>query len=102
MRLFYCIIEDPSGALDGVLAEFDRIVGLDHLKALHLNDSMNPLGARKDRHARLGEGTLGLPAFEAIVRHEALSKLPMVLETPNDLEGYAKEISLLRDAAGDA
>lgn len=88
---------DIAGNLDGVLEEFDRIIGLHHLKALHLNDSLNPLGARKDRHARLGEGCIGLDAFAAIVRHSALRGLPMILETPNELPGYAREIRLLRD-----
>ena len=88
----YDIVND----LDGVLMEFDRIVGLDKLKALHLNDSKNPLGAKKDRHACLGEGALGLQTFENIVNHPALSGLPMILETPNELPGYQKEIQLLR------
>ena len=89
----YDIVND----LDGVLAEFDRIVGLDKLKALHLNDSKNPLGAKKDRHACLGEGALGLQTFANIVNHPALSGLPMILETPNELPGYQKEIQLLRE-----
>ena len=89
----YDIVND----LDGVLTEFDRIVGLDKLKALHLNDSKNPLGAKKDRHACLGEGSLGLQTFANIVNHPALSGLPMILETPNELPGYKKEIQLLRE-----
>ena len=82
--------------LEGVLEEFDRILGLDRLKALHINDSMNPLGAHKDRHACLGEGTLGLDFFYAVVDHPILHRLPLLLETPNELEGYAREIALLR------
>ena len=87
---------DLAADLDGVLEEFDRVIGLDRLKALHLNDSRNPVGSRKDRHACLGEGTLGLSTFAAVVRHPALRGLPMELETPNELEGYAREIALLR------
>lgn len=87
---------DIAGDLDGVLTEFDRIVGLSRLKAIHLNDSMNPLGARKDRHARIGEGHIGLDALARVVNHPALRNLPFCLETPNDLEGYKKEIGLLR------
>src|SRR5699024_2291102 len=85
--------------LDGVLAEFDRVIGLSRLKAVHLNDSKNPLGAKKDRHAVIGGGYLGLPALAAVVRHPALQGLPMVLETPNELPGYAAEIALLRKEA---
>lgn len=88
----YDIVND----LDGVLAEFDRIVGLDRLYALHLNDSKNPFCSHKDRHACLGEGSIGLAAFERIVNHPALCGKPMILETPNELPGYAREISLLR------
>lgn len=87
---------DIAKNLDGVLGEFDRIIGLDRLKALHLNDSKNPLGSHKDRHACLGEGLIGLETFAAIVNHPALSSLPMVLETPNELPGYAREIATLR------
>ena len=87
---------DIAGDLDGVLTEFDRIVGLSRLKAVHLNDSMNPLGARKDRHARIGEGHIGLDALVRVVNHPALRELPFCLETPNDLEGYNREIGLLR------
>lgn len=89
----YDIISD----LDGVLAEFDRIVGLDRLKALHLNDSKNPVGAHKDRHEKIGDGCLGIETFRAVVNHPVLRDLPMVLETPNELEGYAKEIRVLRE-----
>ena len=87
---------DIAGDLDGVLTEFDRIVGLSRLKAVHLNDSMNPLVARKDRHARIGEGHIGLDALVRVVNHPALRDLPFCLETPNDLEGYKREIGLLR------
>ena len=92
---------DIAGDLDGVLTEFDRVIGLDRLKAVHLNDSLNPLGARKDRHARIGEGCIGLEALTRVVRHPALRDLPFCLETPNDLPGYAREIALLRIAAQD-
>ena len=88
----YDIVND----LDGVLEEFDRVIGLSKLKALHLNDSKNPFESHKDRHELLGEGSLGLDAFRAIVNHPVLGKLPMILETPNELPGYAKEIALLR------
>lgn len=91
----YDIVND----LDCVLAEFDRVIGLDRLKALHLNDSKNPFGSHKDRHACIGEGSLGLETFRAIVNHPALKDKPMILETPNELPGYAKEIRLLRDLA---
>ncbi len=82
--------------LDGVLEEFDRIIGLHRLKAIHINDSLNPRGAHKDRHAKIGEGHIGLAAFERIVNHPALHNLPFYLETPNELPGYAEEIRLLR------
>ena len=91
----YDIIHD----LDGVLTAFDRVIGLDHLKAVHVNDSLNPCGAKKDRHARIGEGFLGLDTLRAVVNHPALRGLPMVLETPNELPGYAKEIALLKELA---
>ena len=87
---------DIVNNLDAVLAEFDRIVGLDHLKALHLNDSKNPYASHKDRHECLGEGHLGLETFRNIVNHPLLKDKPMILETPNELPGYAKEIALLR------
>ena len=83
---------------DGVLEEFDRIIGLDRLKAIHLNDSLNPLGAHKDRHARLGEGHIGLTSLKRLINHPALAHLPFYLETPNDLAGYAKEIDMMREA----
>lgn len=88
---------DIVNNLDGVLAEFDRIVGLDRLKAIHVNDSMNPCGAHKDRHAKIGQGFLGTDAFARIINHPALRDLPFLLETPNELSGYAAEIALLKD-----
>ena len=91
---------DIVGDLGGVLDEFDRVIGLDRLRALHLNDSKNPLGSHKDRHERIGAGTLGIETFRAVVREPRLAGLPMVLETPQDgLEGWAAEIALLRDLA---
>ena len=88
---------DVRDDLDGVLTAFDRIVGLSNLKALHLNDSLFPLGQHRDRHARIGEGEIGLAAMRRIARHEVLTGLPMILETPNELPGYAAEIRLLRE-----
>lgn len=88
----YDIIND----LEGVLAEFDRIIGLDRLKAIHLNDSLNPTGARKDRHAKIGEGRLGLDTIVNVINSPRLRHLPFILETPNELDGYAQEIALLR------
>ena len=88
---------DIAADLDGVLAEFDRVIGLDRLKALHLNDSKNPCGAHKDRHEKIGQGCLGLDTFRHILRHPALQGLPMILETPNELDGYAAELALLRE-----
>ena len=82
--------------LDGVLKEFDRIVGLDRLKALHLNDSKNPFASHKDRHECIGQGSLGLDTFRAIVNHPLLKDKPMILETPNELPGYRQEIAVLR------
>ena len=90
---------DIIGDLDGVLTEFDRCVGLHRLKAVHLNDSKNPTGARKDRHACIGDGCIGLEALTRVVRHPALRDLPFCLETPNDLPGYAREIALMRKQA---
>lgn len=92
---------DVVGDLDGVLDEFDRVIGLDHLRALHLNDSKNPRGSHKDRHERIGEGCIGAEAFRAVVTNPRLRDLPMILETPNELPGYAAEISLLRGFAGE-
>ena len=88
----YDIVND----LDGVLAEFDRIIGIDKLCALHINDSKNPYASHKDRHECLGEGSLGMGVFEAIVNHPMLRGKPMILETPNELPGYGKEIAMLR------
>ena len=88
----YDIVND----LDGVLAEFDRVIGLKWLKAIHLNDSMNPLGAHKDRHAVIDGGKIGLNALARVINHPQLRDLPFYLETPNELEGYGKEIALLK------
>ena len=83
--------------MDGVLEEFDRVIGLDRLKAIHINDSMNPLGAHKDRHQKIGEGYLGVKTFEKIINHAKLRNLPFYLETPHDdIIGYGKEIDILR------
>jgi deoxyribonuclease-4 len=87
---------DIKDDLDGVLETFDRVIGLAALKAIHLNDSKNPFHSKKDRHEKIGEGTIGLAAIERIINHPLLRDLPFYLETPNDVEGYAKEISLLR------
>ena len=92
----YDIVDD----LDGVLDEFDRAVGLDRLRALHLNDSKNPCGSHKDRHEKIGEGHIGKAAFSAVVTNPRLFGLPMILETPNDLLGYSEEIAMLRGYAG--
>ena len=89
----YDIVND----LDGVLEEFDRVIGLSNLKAIHLNDSMNGLGSHKDRHAKIGEGQIGLEALVHVICHPALQGLPFILETPNDDEGWTKEIALLRE-----
>lgn len=89
---------DIVNHLDQVLNHFDTVIGLKRLKAVHLNDSQNPLGAHKDRHARIGEGCIGLDAMVRIINHPALKDLPFYLETPNELEGYGKEIQLLRQA----
>lgn len=87
---------DIVGDLDGVLAEFDRIIGLGRLRAIHLNDSLNPRGAHKDRHAKIGAGEIGLEALVRVASHPKLRGLPFILETPNDAAGYAAEIKLLR------
>ena len=89
----YDIVHD----LDGVLTQFDKVIGLERLKAVHVNDSKNPLGAHKDRHEKIGEGTLGLDAIVHVMTHPALREKPFYLETPNDLAGYAHEIALLRE-----
>ena len=88
----YDIVRD----LDGVLEEFDRVVGLERLKAIHVNDSKNPFGSHKDRHELIGQGSIGLEAFERLINHPALRGLPFYLATPNDLAGYGQEIALLR------
>lgn len=88
----YDIVDD----LDGVLEAFDRVIGIGRLKALHLNDSKNTLGSHKDRHEKIGQGNIGIAAFENIVNHPYLKDLPMFLETPNELDGYAAEIKLLK------
>ena len=90
----YDIVHD----LDGVLTEFDKTIGLSKLCAVHLNDSLNPCGARKDRHAKIGEGQIGKEALFRVINHEALFSLPFILETPNDEAGYAAEIAMLREA----
>lgn len=92
----YDIVDD----LDSVLGEFDRIIGLGRLRAVHLNDSKNPRDSHKDRHARIGEGCIGFEALSAVTRHPALRDLPFILETPNELPGYANEIERLREAWG--
>lgn len=89
----YDIVND----LDGVLTEFDQIIGLDRLKAIHLNDSMNGLGSHKDRHAKIGEGEIGLEALVRVINHPATRGIPFILETPNNDEGWRREISLLRE-----
>ena len=91
----YDIVND----LDGVLTEFDKIIGLERLKAVHLNDSLMPFASNKDRHAKIGEGEIGAEALARFVRHPAIKNLPIILETPNDLAGYAAEIKMMRDAA---
>lgn len=90
----YDIVHD----LDGVLTEFDRVVGLERLRAIHVNDSKNPMGSRKDRHEKIGQGCIGLDAIVRIMTHPALRDKPFLLETPNELEGYAQEIALLKEA----
>jgi len=92
---------DIIGGLDGVLAEFDRVVGLSRLKAIHINDSMNPPGARKDRHALIGQGTIGTEAIVRVITHPALRGLPFVLETPTDDKGHGEEIAMLRSLLGE-
>jgi len=90
----YNIVED----LDGVLEKFDKVIGLNRLKAIHLNDSMTPFGSKKDRHAKIGQGTIGLDAIIRFINHPLLKNLPFYLETPNDVPGYAEEIKILRQA----
>lgn len=88
---------DVVNDLDGVLDEFDKIIGLDRLKAIHLNDSKNPFESHKDRHEKIGEGSIGLEAFERIINNDKLKELPFYLETPNELDGYRKEIEILKN-----
>lgn len=90
---------DIVNHLEDVLGEFDRVIGLNRLKAIHLNDSKNHCGAKKDRHEKIGEGTLGLDAIMRVVNHPSLKHLPFELETPNNLEGYAQEIRMIRERA---
>lgn len=92
---------DIVNNLDGVISEFDRIIGLERLKAIHLNDSKNPFASHKDRHEKIGEGSIGLDAVKRIINHPKLKDLPFFLETPNDSEGYAKEITLLKAMRND-
>ncbi len=87
---------DVVGDLDGVLTKFDKVIGLDRLQAIHINDTKNPFGSHKDRHEKIGEGYLGLEALTRVINHPALCSLPFYLETPNEVEGYQKEIALLR------
>lgn len=89
---------DIVNNLDGVISEFDNIIGLDRLKACHLNDSLNSLGAHKDRHAKIGEGHIGFDALVRVINHQSLCNLPFILETPNERDGYIKEISMLKNA----
>lgn len=88
---------DVAGDLDGVLTSFDKVIGLERVRAVHINDSKNPLGARKDRHEKIGEGFLGLDAIVRVMTHPALRDKPFYLETPNELDGYAREIALLKE-----
>lgn len=90
----YDIVND----LDGVLSEFDRVIGLDRLKAIHMNDSKNPFASHKDRHEKIGEGSIGFDAMVRIINHPSLQGIPFFLETPNELDGYAREIAMLRGA----
>lgn len=88
---------DLANNLDGVLNEFDKVIGIDRLKAIHLNDSMNELGAHKDRHQKLGEGCIGIDTLTKVINHPLLQDKPFILETPNDDKGYAKEIALVKE-----
>ena len=89
----YDIVND----IDNVLKEFDDIIGIERLNAVHINDSKNPFGSHKDRHEKIGEGSIGIEAFERIINHRYLRELPFYLETPNDLQGYKNEIQLLKN-----
>ena len=93
----YDIVND----LDGVLAEFDRVIGLYRLKAIHINDSKNPFESHKDRHEKIGDGSLGYDAFKRIINHPSLKHLPFLLETPNEIDGYKDEITLLKGLYND-
>lgn len=93
---------DIVNNLDGVLDEFNQTIGLDRLKAIHLNDSMNSIGSNKDRHQKIGDGNIGMEAFARIINHPALRNLPFYLETPNDVQGYAKEIAMLKSVYREA
>lgn len=92
---------DIVGDLDGVLEHFDKVIGLNKLKAIHINDSKNPFASHKDRHEKLGEGSIGQEAFEKIINHKSLCHLPFLLETPNDNEGYKEEIAILKKLYSD-
>ena len=92
----YDIVNDP----DAVVKEFDRVIGLQYLKAIHINDSKNPFASHKDRHEKIGQGSIGLSGFARIINHPALRELPFILETPQETnQGYAEEIKLLREMA---
>lgn len=93
----YDIVNNP----DGVMEDFDRIIGISRLKAIHLNDSLNPLGSHKDRHAKIGEGYIGADALVKFINRPELKGLPVILETPNDMDGYAREIKFLRENYSD-
>lgn len=90
---------DIAERLDDVIKEFDNVIGLSRLKAVHINDSMNPCGAHKDRHQKIGQGYIGKGAFGRIINHPALRELPFYLETPNELDGYQAEIAMLSEMA---
>ncbi len=92
---------DIAGDTDGVIEEFDRVIGLDRLRAIHLNDSKNPLGAHKDRHEKIGEGFLGIEGITRIINHPRIRHLPFYLETPNEIDGYEREIALLKELRGE-
>ena len=92
---------DVSENIEDVLSELDRVIGISRLRAVHLNESKNPMGARKDRHEILGSGTIGLEGIKRIVTSPRLEGLPFCLETPNELEGYKREIELVRDLRGE-
>lgn len=93
----YCAGYDIVNDTDGVLTEFDKVIGLHRLRAVHLNDSKHPIRSHKDRHEKIGEGTIGTAGFERIINHPALVTLPMFLETPNEISGYANEIMILKN-----